>query len=63
MTVSYTDIYNKINLSNNGKMMLKNFTKEEKLVIGEMKTKNLVAPAQFMTLADSVKIHPMNTEV
>ena len=58
--ISYQNIYDKIATSNNGKLLLCRFTQEEKFVLGEMRDQNLVAPASFMTLGDSVKVHSKN---
>ena len=61
--MDYEKIYAKIKLGNNGKMLLANFTKEERLILGEMKSFNLVAASTFFRYGDSVKIHPLNTTV
>ena len=53
----YDAIIEKIKLGNNGKMLLCNFDKEEKKLLAEMRTLNIVAPASFYSFGDSVKLH------
>ena len=50
------DIYNKIALANNGKLMRKNFTRNELLLVNEMLDEGLLAHATFMNFRDAVRI-------
>jgi len=58
--VTYQDIYDKIATTNNGKLLLCRFTKEELWVVAEMKSKNLLSPAGFFEFGDSVRVSSSN---
>lgn len=53
--VSYQDIYDMIDQTNNGVLMLKNLNRWEKLIAEEMKKEKLLVAAMFLSRADSVK--------
>lgn len=47
MTDAYKNIIAKINLSNNGHLLLSKFNADEKVVLNEMRKVGIVAPALF----------------
>jgi hypothetical protein len=58
--ISYKDIYDKIALANNGKLMLKNFSIKERVVVDIMIDQCLLSPARFMVYGDAVKVSYSN---
>ncbi len=65
--VTHSNIYEKICLANNGKSLIGHYTKDERVVINEMKTKGLVAMTSIAygidTHLKAVCIHPNNPYV
>ncbi len=49
-------VVEKINTTNNGKLMLVNLTAEERKVVGDMKVQGMVRSATFLNFGDSIKL-------
>lgn len=54
--ISHQDIFDNINMCNNGKMLFCRFTIEERVVVKQMLEEGILAKATFMNFGDAVRI-------